>query len=319
MAISTIGSYVATMDQFVAHWTEVDAFLSPGAVTLKGGYALADFTADQSAIDAAITAVEDADNIRQGSVADINASKGGLRGRLAQFRAGVSAQLPGTKYQKMLPVQPPFSLVESKFLRPMDDMASVWTHVNADTIPGFTGPLLLAGGYALAGFTGDLAGARTNYVAGTSALNGSRSARASRDILLAPARERMRQYRQAVLSMLPAGNALLLTVPALTPPPGSTPAAVVASIIWNLLTNQADITWTASDNANLLHYSIRTAPGPTYRAADESVVAEVAPGTLTYSTLEGLGVSGARALFRVYVVLNTLNERGSNTVGVTRP
>src|SRR3989442_1272294 len=74
MAISTIGSYVATMDQFVAHWTEVDAFLSPGAVTLKGGYALADFTTDQGAIDAAITAVEDADNIRQGSAADINAS-----------------------------------------------------------------------------------------------------------------------------------------------------------------------------------------------------------------------------------------------------
>jgi hypothetical protein len=53
--------------------------------------------------------------------------------------------------------------------------------------------------------------------------------------------------------------------------------------------------------------------------ADESIVAVVPAGTLTYSTNEGLGVSGARALFRVYVVLTTLNEKGSNTVGVTRP
>jgi hypothetical protein len=28
---------------------------------------------------------------------------------------------------------------------------------------------------------------------------------------------------------------------------------------------------------------------------------------------------GATALFRVYVVLTTANEKGSNTVGVTRP
>jgi hypothetical protein len=103
-------------------------------------------------------------------------------------------------------------------------------------------------------------------------------------------------------------------------------ARMVVSRYWRVeskwgesLTNQGNITWTASGNTNLLHYSIRTAPGPTYRAADESVVAEVAPGTLTYSTLEGLGVSGTRALFRVYVVLNTLNERRSNTVAVTRP
>ena len=39
---------------------------------------------------------------------------------------------------------------------------------------------------------------------------------------------------------------------------------------------------------------------------------------MTYSTDDGLGVSGVRTLFRVYVVLDTLNEKGSNTLGVTR-
>jgi hypothetical protein len=81
----------------------------------------------------------------------------------------------------------------------------------------------------------------------------------------------------------------------------------------------AILTWTASPHPNLLHYSVRTAPGPTYRAADESVVATVPHGTLTFSTLEGLVAPSATALYRVYVVLTTLNEKGSDTVAVTRP
>ncbi len=36
-------------------------------------------------------------------------------------------------------------------------------------------------------------------------------------------------------------------------------------------------------------------------------------------TLHGLGTPGSTALFRVYVVLTTGNERGSGTVAITRP
>ena len=42
--------------------------------------------------------------------------------------------------------------------------------------------------------------------------------------------------------------------------------------------------------------------------------------TLTHcSTAEGLIDPGATGLFRVYVVLMTANEKGSNTVSETRP
>jgi len=44
------------------------------------------------------------------------------------------------------------------------------------------------------------------------------------------------------------------------------------------------------------------------------VVASVTPGTLTLPTLEGLAAPGATA--RVYVVLRTGNEKGSETVVV---
>ena len=78
-------------------------------------------------------------------------------------------------------------------------------------------------------------------------------------------------------------------------------------------------TLTALKNEHLDHYSVRTAPGPKYKAVDESVVAEVAKTLTHFSTNKGLVAPGATALFRVYVVLMTANEKGSNTVSVTRP
>ena len=52
---------------------------------------------------------------------------------------------------------------------------------------------------------------------------------------------------------------------------------------------------------------------------DEIVVSNVAAGTLTFSTDVGLAAPGALALYKVYVVLSTLNERGSHTLILTRP
>ena len=49
------------------------------------------------------------------------------------------------------------------------------------------------------------------------------------------------------------------------------------------------------------------------------MVVEVVKTLTHFSTNEGLVAPGATALYRVYVVLTTANEMGSNTVLVTRP
>jgi hypothetical protein len=89
------------------------------------------------------------------------------------------------------------------------------------------------------------------------------------------------------------------------------------------ITSQPDdanyTTCTPPTSPHLDHYSVRTAPGPKYRAADESVVAEVDKTLTHFSTDDGLVAPGSTALFRVYVVLTPANEKGSNTVSVTRP
>lgn len=319
MAISSIGSYPPTMEEFIAHWTEVNAALAPGALLLQGGFTLANFTTARTDIVTAIDAVTTADNSRQGDATDRDIAKAALKSRLAQFRAGVASQLPGSRYAGQLPVQPPFRAIETTFLRPLVDMAGIWNEINTDTIPGFTGPLLLSGAYTLAMFNTDLTALRAAYLATTVSENGARSARGARDVLLAPAKNRMKQYRSGVKAALPPGHALQLTIPALTPPPGSTPDPVNLTAVWNETTLEADLTVTPSTNPNLDHYDIRSAPGPHYRAADEFHVATIPAGETTVSTNVGLGAPGATALYRAYVVLSTLNERGSNTVSVTRP
>jgi hypothetical protein len=318
MAISSIGSYLGTMDEFIDHWTAVNAAVSPAELLLAGGYALTDFSTDRDAIETALTAVQSADNSRQIAAGNRDLKKAALRMRLAQYRAAVTGILAGTAYSKSPPKLPKFTATPGVFRDALDDMANGWNHVNTDTIDGFTPPLLLAGGYALATFNTDLVDLRAAFLASTNADDDDRLTRDSRNVLLGPAKARMVQYRQAVKSILPSGSALLLNIPAVSPPPGSTPAPVNASGDWNAGTSMADLTWSASPNPNLDHYSVRTAPGPKYKAADESVVGEVDKTLTHYSTDEGLVAPGATALFRVYVVLTTANEKGSNTVGVTR-
>ena len=64
---------------------------------------------------------------------------------------------------KIMPISGPSSFVPTLILEPLDDLASLWAKINAATIPGFTGPLLLPDGYALATFLTDLAALKAAY------------------------------------------------------------------------------------------------------------------------------------------------------------
>jgi len=188
MPLTTIGSYVAVMDEFVAHWTDVNAELAPAALTLQGGYTLALFTADRNTLEQAIIDVEDLENARQTAASARDTLKAAIRTQLGQFRAALRALLPDSKYPRAAPVVPPLGAIESKFLAAFDDMQSLWTRINADaSIAGFTPPLVI-GPLTPAAFTTDLAALRVAFTAVTIAENDLDIGRKGRDMLLAPAR-----------------------------------------------------------------------------------------------------------------------------------
>lgn len=319
MPLSSIGSYLPATQEFINHWDQVNTALGGSPLLLQGGYTRANLISDRAALQAAITLTETSDNVRQTAATDRDLKKGAILPRIGQFRAGVQFKLVGTGYVGALPRVPKFNSNQSTFLKPFDDMANLWLTINGDaTVPGFTPPLLLVGAYAQAGFATELAALRTAYIAVDNANETARLNRKKRDVLLPPIKKRLLQYRVAVLATFGPGDPLTLSLPSVTPPPGSTPQAVNLSMVWDPVLGKAVGTFTASDHADLLHYSVRTAPVP-YHTSEETVVMTILPGTLTFETLAGLLAPGSVAQFKVYVVLTTGNEKGSATVGVTHP
>jgi hypothetical protein len=323
MPLDSIGSYPAVMDEVLAHWEDVNTELgAPPApeLMLQGANTRAMFLTDRGAVEDAIIAIEDLENARETAAANRDTLKADLRTKLGQFRAMLRATLPSSKYPPAAPTMPPTNSVESKFLAAFDDMLSLWTRINADaTLPGFTPPLVI-GGYTIATFTSELSNMRAAFVGVTTAENDLDIGRKGRDSLLKPARERMVQYRAAVEAVLGPTHPLTLSLPILFPAPGSTPAAVTLSGNWNAAAFQAELTWTASTDPDLAEYEVRMSPGATYDAGTASVAGNApASGVPSFFTTAGLANSGDTASFKVFVILTTANESGSNTVTITRP
>ena len=197
----------------------------------------------------------------------------------------------------------------------------MWTNINADTTGGVV--IVLAGGYTLAlvQYAELIANLRNLYASYNAAKVCWRRIRPQRpaDILLPPAVQRMKQYRDAIQSRFTPTDSLYLSLPALNPSAGSTPAPV-QNIAWEWDKEQgkAKITFTASPSTDVVRYVLRYAPGAVYRVKNETTIATMNAETvpLLFATHVGLTNPNTSALFRVYAVTNTGHEKGSPTITV---
>lgn len=319
MSVVAIQIYPPKMQEFIAHWTQVNAVLGANPLTLKGNYSLAAFTTDRTAIVTAIDSIIPVINLVQGNMVTRDTLKVALKTRLAQFRAAVIAFFPDSRYSRMLPTSPPLTNMESQFLTPFIDISNIWSLINIEVNVGFTPPLLLPSGYTKVLFDTDVAALRAAYIGLENALVGASAARATRDVLLPNANQRMKQYRQAVIARLPSGSPLLNNIPAYTIATGPAAQEVNPSIIWDDVKKKAVITWAASGSKDVLEYSVRTSPGASYEGKNETVVKTVDASKFSVETDEGLLIPGATVLFKVYVITKTGREKGSRVLKVTRP
>ena len=130
----------------------------------------------------------------------------------------------------------------------------------------------------------------------------------------------LRAYRAAVQGTFAETDALAVSLPRLSPLPGSTPDNVAASGQWDPMLQTAKLSWSASNDPNLAEYSIRFVASPVYSTDDESVIGTVPSSSpREFQTLSGLMTPGSTASFKVYAVLSTGNESGSNPVTISRP
>jgi hypothetical protein len=323
MPLSDIGSYVVVGQEFEAHWTDVDADRVANTLpvlSLPDGFSLAVFSADLAAVQASITGIEDLDNALGLAANGRNTSRKSVRDAIINFGETVDFKLKGSGYPGNSPKTPQEGASEQKLLKAADDVESLWTRIDADSsVPNFTPPLVLRGGITLASFAADLVTLRDRFKAVTNAESDLKLARTQRDMLLAPFRDRMIEYRQAMQVEYGVGHAFTTTLPDVTASPGSTPDAVTLSGAWEPVGLEALLTWSASSNSNLQHYEVRVSPGATYDSGNSSVAGQVLAGTEEFRTTQELANPGDVASFKVFVVLSTGNQAGSETVVITRP
>jgi hypothetical protein len=315
-------NYLAKIDEFAAHWPLVNAAL-PAPLILTGNYAAANLNTDRASLAGLIVALEAAINANEGAIATRDTLRASLKERIRQFNQAVRGFFPGSTHQRMLPRAPSFNAAPGIWMKAMADVHNVWTQINAIT-PAPVGapiPLILAGGYALANFTAEQTALNAAFTTIETTQNGAATAVRNRDVLWRPVVERLKQYRLAVQGRFARGSALLDSLPWLTPPPGSTPAPVSASALWDAASQEAAVSYTASPHPLLAEYELRGSFGGTrYNGDAASVLGNHPAGDLTpFRTKAGLVASGSRVYYKVFVVLETGNERGSNTVSVTRP
>ncbi|MBS1715877.1 MAG: hypothetical protein JST30_16235 [Armatimonadetes bacterium] len=321
MPITSIGSWLPTIDEFLQHWTDVNAALSPGELTLLGTYNRASLVADRALVESAVTDVQQKDNTTQIARGDRDVKRAGVRPRFLQFRAAVNGQLPGTKYIPALPRTPQYGDAPGKWRDAMDDMSNLWTTINTNNPPviGFTPPLKLAGGYVVLVFIQDVTAMKAAFTTLANAEQVAQLSREARDQVFAPVFQRLKQYRQAVAGAFPASHQLVQSLPRLTPAKGHTPAAVNVSAIWDEVVDKARINYNASSDPDLQEYELRACFGAKYKTDEEQVIGSNPPGVLEFVTNDGLVAPGSKVFYKVYVIVNTGNEKGSKTVNVTRP
>lgn len=315
-------NYLAKIDEFLAHWPQVNTALGAPLI-LTGNYLVATLGTDRTALATQITAVVANINANEGAITDRDTKRALLKERMRQFNQIVRGAFPRSIYENMLPALPNFTSAPGIWMKAMADMNNVWSLINAITpVPmGAPIPLLLVGAYTLANFTTDQAALNAAFTAIETTSNTAETAIKQRDVLWNPIYQRLRQYRLAVQGRFASGAALLLSLPALTPAAGHTPAAVNVSALWDGTISKAVVTYTASADPDLQEYELRGSFGGTkYNASSATVLGSHLAGNVSpFQTDDGLVASGSKVFYKVFVVLTTGNEKGSRTVSVTRP
>jgi hypothetical protein len=319
MPFSGPGTYIETMDEFIGHWTVVNADQAPGAMVMPGGYTLANLQTDR---DATVTLMDDLES--QVNVLEMHRTERDLKEvplleDMKQLGAYVRGQFPNTKYAGTIPAVPSLNASQGVWQKAMSDSRDLWTLVNADPPVGFTPPLILPNTTTLAQYTTKETSLNATLESYRQTLPLVDHAIFLRDEVYSRVAAELGKYRAAVLSLYGEESPFFLSVPRLYPLPGHTPDPVALTGFWDIDKEWAEFNWTASADPDLQHYVLRRSGSNPYSTATEQHVATINAGILTFTTDEGLLTPGATMRFKLYVVLNTGNERGSNVVEITRP
>lgn len=318
MPINGPSSYPATIDDFLAHWEEANAANGGEIAVPPLGDEREDLVDYRDELLAARAKVQAALNDVEMGNATLLQQKEAMLEHLNDFNRRVRGLMPDTAFVNALPEAPQLTRSRGPFVDAMDDVFALWEDINASLDPA--SPFTLSDGYAVATFQTDLGNLNSTYETDNANERALKLAREERNKIQQKIVPLLVGYRKVIEALFAPDSAIVASLPALYPAPGHTPDAVNAQGIWDEGAQAALITYSESSDSDLLEYQLRRSPVSPYNTTEEVVVAtNPAEAAREFSTVAGLANPGDTALYRVYVILTTGNEKGSETVSVTRP
>ena len=329
-------SILPMLDEFIFHWMSLNALFTlpppaPGPLVLQGSRTLLLLQGLRTSLGTTRTDVQLKQDVKEIARADVQIRRSGILVRMGQFGDTVRANWEGLPQEAALKELPGIGDFAPHFEDKADAVVGLWSVINGSPAPvGIPLPLTLVAvsitvpappppPYTQANFVADVAALRTAHTALKNAEGALDLARATRTSWEEQILGYLPDYRAAVEAKLPADHPLLSTVPRFSPLPGSTPDAANASGSWDAVAQLAALTYAPSPSASVVSYQLRYVAGPDYHTDDENVVATHAAGSPAhFETLLGLPAIGTTASYRIYAITADGNERGSNTVVVTR-
>ena len=316
--ISGPSSYLGTIDTFLAHWALVnaDAAAAPGLAT-RDGKTRANLVSTRALLDAALSKVESKLNGKEYARAALENTKRDILARAQELVRRLRGKLPAdSPLLATLPDElPQQSSAEGVFFGPMRDCSDAWVRADGEGVE-----FELTGNFGVADFTALFAALGTAYTALNTAENDLDYARAKRNTLQNEVKTLLSGYRPAVEGLFLPDHPLVVTIPVLYASGSRTPDPVMAAANYDAAEHQAVITFTESTDKDLDYYELRGVPGPEYIGEDEQVIATLPKGASPreFRTDFSLAGPGMAASFKVYVILTTENEAGSEAVSVER-
>ena len=326
MPITSTSSYPAVMSQFIQHWTDVNTMLDSPLV-VAGPRTLETFTTWLAQVESKIGQVATGTIAAANRKGELDVMKENIISWCVIFNAKARADHGDSTYVRNLVPAPNASSGRGVFTDPAIKTVQIWTDLNTSiSIPlSLTRKRLLSTGaineetLTVAQLQALVDALQLKWNEWTRAQQSLENIREERNDVMKLAYDCMRDYRMKVPLELPAGQALLDSLPALNPDPARSVTPPVASGAWNSGTEQADMTAAPSPDSDIERTELRYSPGDPYDAENEIVLAAIPAGQpLTFSTDLGLAIAGDTSRFTWVAVATDGNEGRSEVVAVTR-
>ncbi len=324
MAISNLDSYISTVDDFLGNWLDANAARGVAkAVVIAVGETGYDRSAFQSLRSGLLNLqfdLQSKDNDVEIARAEIEIQKAKLLGWINEFNGLVDGYYSTTHFFASRPRVPTLSDGRDTFSRPLMDMSTLWEKLNAAPArPGLALPIKMADNTTQVQFHTAIAAFDDAYQAAQRADQLLTISRSSRDLQNKLVYDIMKNYRQAVPSLCRAFPLILNTLPRLTPEPGSTPDALTATAIFQA-PDIAHIEHSPVTQPGIKRVELRGNLGETYNPDTATLLAQHGPNDpAVFNTSHGLTGPNTKLVAKVFVINETDNEAGSNSVVIIRP